>query len=237
MLRKPLALPCALAMIILLGIHLSGCVTETIEVTRVEVMERRVIERVPVTVEVTRIQRIVETPRPSPVDVLPPDDAETPEATPETPSASPTPTRPSPTPGTPVPTEPSVNQSGQAMLAALQNVEQSLLALVSALNSSPPPVGQTIELYNSLRDAPRVSVPEAESELSSINNRYREQIENTLNQGSDLYKHLIQIQSGEATQTEISPIHLGLARDAASTATSTVQALMRELEAILAALQ
>ncbi|NIO39625.1 MAG: hypothetical protein GTO41_05180, partial [Burkholderiales bacterium] len=175
--RKPLVVSLALALLTLLGLHLSGCVTETVEVTRVKIMERHVIERVPITVEVTRIQRVVETPRPSPIDVLPPDDTETPQASSETPSASPTPTRPSPTPGTPAPTEPSANQSGRAILAALQNVEQTLLVLVGALNSEPPPVDQTIELYDSLRDAPRVDVPEAETELSSINDRYREQID------------------------------------------------------------
>ena len=32
---------------------LSACTTETVEVTRIKIMERRVIERIPVTVEVT----------------------------------------------------------------------------------------------------------------------------------------------------------------------------------------
>jgi hypothetical protein len=236
MIRIPHPWRIALAMILLLGIGLSACVTETVEVTRIKIMERRVIERVIVTVEVTRIQRVIATPRPSPADIGPEAQTKTPEPSPGTATASPTPTRPSATPGTPRPTVPSANRLGESLLAALQNAEQILLPLVGALNSDPLPVDQTVELYNSLRGVPTVSVPEEEAELASIHSRYREQIDITLTQGSDLYNHLVQIQAGQANQTQVSPIHLALARDTASTATSTVQALLRELEALLAAL-
>jgi hypothetical protein len=222
-------------MILLLGIGLSACVTETVEVTRVKIMERRVIERVIVTVEVTRIQRLIATPRPSPADIGPDAPTRTPEPSPGTPTASPTPTRPSPTPGTPPPTVPSASRLGESLLAALQNAEQILLPLVGALNSDPLPVDQTVELYNTLRGAPTISVPEEEAELASIHSRYREQIDITLTQGNDLYNHLVQIQAGQANETQVSPIHLALARESASTATSTVQALLRELEVFLAA--
>jgi hypothetical protein len=54
-----------------------------------------------------------------------------------------------------------------------------------------------------------------------------------LGQSNDLYIHLAQIEAGEADQTEVSPIHLSLARDSASSGTSTLQGLIRELEDFL----
>ena len=60
------ALAAFLTLANLLTVALSGCTTETVEVTRIKILERRVIERIIVTVEVTRIERIVETPKPKP---------------------------------------------------------------------------------------------------------------------------------------------------------------------------
>jgi hypothetical protein len=108
------------------------------------------------------------------------------------------------------------------------------LSLVQALNSDPLPIDLTIQLYDTLNAAPTLSIPESEAVLLSVHVRYREQINNTLVQGTDLYNHAVAIQSGEANQTEVSPTHLALARDAASAATSTLQGLIRELEEFLA---
>ena len=98
------------------------------------------------------------------------------------------------------------------------------------------PIDTTVQLYNALRGAATVTIPEREDELLSIYTRYREQVDSTVGQGNDLYTHLVQIQAGEADQTQPSPIHLSLARDAASASTSAVQALLRELEVLLASL-
>lgn len=234
--KKPQTRPAMLAVTILLGVILAACTTETVEVTRIKILERRVIERVVVTVEVTRIHRVVETPMPTSVNVAPRALTETPELSPTLETDTPTPTSSKPTSGTVRPTVPSAKRAGQALLAALQDTEQILLALVQALNSKPLPIDTTIELYNALRGAPTLTVPEGEAELQSFYVRYREQVENALGQGNDLYTHLGQIQSGEANQTEVSPIHLALAQDAASAGTSKIQALIRELEALLASL-
>jgi hypothetical protein len=231
---KLLALSILPALVILLTVSLSACTTETVEVTRIKILERRVIERVKVTVEVTRLHRVVETPKPTVADVVPPALTATSELTVTLPTGTPTPTAPKPTSGTPRPTLPSAKAAGQSLLTALQNTEQTLLSLVQALNSNPLPIDATVQFYNALLSAAAVTIPVGEDELQSIYIRYREQVETTVGQGNDLYTHFVQIQAGEANQTEPSPIHLSLARDAASASTSTVQALLRELETFLA---
>jgi hypothetical protein len=221
-----------LACAILLTITLSACTTETIEVTRIKILERRVIERVLVTVEVTRIHRLVETPRPTLDDMVPLGASATPQPSPSPPTATVTPALPGPTSAaTPVP---SGKQVGEQALAAIKDAEQTLLSLIQALNSDPLPTGYIIELYDTLRAAPSFSVPEGEAELQSAYVRYREQVEQAVERGTDLYTHMVKIQSGEAAQTEINPTHLSLARDAASAGTSGLQGLIRELEAYLA---
>jgi hypothetical protein len=211
----------------------SGCGAETVEVTRIKIMERRVIEKVPVTVEVTRLYRVIETPRPTLAGIVPAGGSPTPQpsATVPTETASATPTRASiRATATAVPSR---ARLGQELMAALKDTEQVLLGLVQALNSSPLPVGPTIELYDTLAGVPTLDVPAEEPQLQSIYVRYREQVGFALDQDNDLYQHLAKIQSGEAAQTDVSPTYLGLARDAASTGTSTIQALIRELEDIL----
>ena len=202
----------------------------------IEDLERRVIERVKVTVEVTRLHRVIETPKPTIADVVPPAFTPTAEITATVTSNTPTPTAPKPTAATPRPTVPSARAAGNSLLTALQNTEQMLLSLVQALNSNPLPVDATVQIYNVLRSAASVTIPDNEDELLSIYTRYREQVDTTVGQGNDLYTHLVQIQAGEASQTELSPIHLSLARDAASASTSAVQALLRELETFLTSL-
>jgi hypothetical protein len=229
-----MALSTLLALVTLLTVSLSACTTETVEVTRIKILERRVIERVEVTVEVTRLHRVVETPKPTVADVVPPALTATLELTATLPTDTPKPTAPKPTSGTPRPTLPSARLAGQSLLGALQNTEQTLLSLVQALNSNPLPIDATVQLFNALRGAATVTIPENEDELLSIYVRYREQVETTVGQGNDLYTHLVQIQAGEANQTEPSSIHLSLARDAASSSASTLQALLRELETLLA---
>jgi hypothetical protein len=222
-----------LVFISLFIVVLSACTTETIEVTRIKIMERRVIEHIPVTVEVTRIHRVTETPRPTDSEVSTDGAVPTIEATPSPPPPTDT-MVPGPTETTPPTAVPSVRDEAESLLSALQNVEQSLLALVQALNSQPIPVDQAIGLYNSLSSAPTVAVPDEEAALQSIYLRYREQLDLVSGQGTDLYNHLVQIQAGEAVQTEVSPTHLSLAQGAVSAATSTIQGLIRELETLLA---
>jgi predicted RNase H-like HicB family nuclease len=234
MISRSLALSILVAFILLLGVTSAACTAETVEVTRIKVLERRVIERVIVTVEVTRLHRVVETPKPTAADIVPPALSATPELTATTSTGTPAPTPSKSSSTTPVPTVPSTQRLGESLLAALQNTEQALLSLVQALNSDPIPVDAAIESYHALGSAPTLTVPEGETQLESLYARYREQVETTLGQGNDLYTHLVQIQAGEATQTEVSPIHLALAQDAASASTSTLQALIRELEAYLA---
>jgi hypothetical protein len=225
------------ALIMLLMIALSACTTETIEVTRIKIMERRVIEKVLVTVEVTRIQRVVETPRPTSTQegLVPSNATETPQLSPNPATATATPALPRPTAlatATPVS---SGRQVAEGLLTALQDTEQTLLTLVQALNSDPLPADQIIGLYNTLQSAPTFTIPQGETELLSVYIRYREQIDYVPAQASDLYAHLAEIQAGEANQTEVNPTHLALAREAASSGTSTVQGLIRELETYLAA--
>ena len=119
------------------------------------------------------------------------------------------------------------------MLAAVKEMEQTLLSLVQALNSEPLPRALIIALYDAVQGAPIFSIPADEVELHSIHMRYRLQVDYVLGQASDLYTQLTEIESGEAEQTEITPIRLSLARDAASAGTSTVQGLIRELETYL----
>jgi hypothetical protein len=218
----------------LLTIVLSACTTETIEVTRIKIMERRVIERIEVTVEVTRIQRIVETPKPvlatvttstNTVDLTP-----SPSATPPTP----TPTATRRAPAVTATPRSSARQTGERMLAAVKDMEQTLLSLVQDLNSDPLPRAQIIGLYDAIRAAPTLSVPENDAGLQSAYARYREQVDLVVGQGADLYNHIAKIESGEAEQTQVSSIHLSMAQDAASTGTSALQGLMRELETYLA---
>lgn len=215
---------------------LSACQTRTVEVTRIKIMERRVIERVIVTVEVTRIPRPTATPRPTPNDVLPLDGVATPTASnPPTPTATAAP----PPPPAPQPTAPPVSsarQTAEELLAGLKSTEQTLLLLVQALSSDPLPVPTIVTLYDTLRNAPELSIAEGDVELQSIDVRYREQLDFAVSKGTDLYNHLAAIQAGEAEQTEVSPIHLALAQEGASGATSNVQALIRELESYLATL-
>jgi hypothetical protein len=217
-----------LTFILLLALVLCACQTETLEVTRIQVMERRVIERVVVTVEVTRLQPVTVTPRPTRVQRATP----TPDVTAE---PSPTPTSNPSTRATATPAS-SARATGERLLGALTDMEQTLLALVPALNSQPLPTGDVIQLYDALRGAPTFDVPESEPTLLSIYVRYRQQVQYVPDQGNDLYLHLTKIQSGEADQTGISAIHLSVARDAASTGTSSIQGLIRELEAYLASL-
>lgn len=223
----------ALILISLFIVVLSACTTETIEVTRIEILERRVIERVPVTVEVTRIHRIVETPRPTDSDAFTEEAVPTVEPSPTPPPPTDT-AVPKPTADTAATAVPSAKREAESLLSALQNTEQSLLALVQALNSDPIPVDQAVGLYNALSGAPTFSIPDGEASLLSIYVRYREQLDYVSSQGNDLYTHLAQIQAGEAVQTEVSPTHLSLAQGAVSAGTSTIQALIRELEALLA---
>jgi hypothetical protein len=204
----------------LLSLVLCACQTDTIEVTRLVIKERRVIEKVIVTVEVTRIQRVVETPEPTP-DAFGPGNPE------PSPSPTPTPTSaPRPAPAATAPPRSNAN----TILAALKNMEQTLIPLVQALNSDPLPGAYIIQLYDTIRSAPTFDVSGDEPAIQSVYTRYREQVDYVLGQGADLYNHLVKIESGEADQTQVSPTHLGLARDAASTGTSTVQGLIRELE-------
>lgn len=236
-------------LMLLLGVALSACQTEcqpeTIEVTRIH--ERRVIEKVVVTVEVTRIQRVVATPRPTSGDVIPPQGEDTDQpasdltsttATPATPTSSPTataaPIAPRATSTAPT-SSTGADRLAEDMLTALKNTEQLLLSVQQALNSDPVPVDETIDVYNMLGNAPTFSVPEGEAELQSFYIRYREQIDRALGQATDLLTHLKEIQAGQAVQTEIRPTQLAMARDAASASTSTVQGLIRELESYLAA--
>lgn len=224
--------PSTLAWLLVLTAALCACQTETIEVTRI--VERRVIEHVVVTVEVTRIHRIVETPEPLLEDLIPPTaepDSKTPLSSP-TATASPAPPPP-PSPATATPRY-SSKEVGERLLATLQEMEQTLLTLVQDLNSDPLPISDIIALYDTLRGAPTFDVPADEAELLSIYVRYREQVDYVSAKATDLYTHLITIQAGEADQTTVSPIHLSLAQDAASTGTSTIQGLMRELESYLA---
>jgi hypothetical protein len=107
---------------------------------------------------------------------------------------------------------------GEFLLAALRSTEQTLLSLVQAVNSDPLPIDQTIQLYDALRSAPVLAVPDNQATLHSIYLRYREQIDYVLGHGTDLYAHAVKIQTGQAEQTQVSPIYLGLARDAASSA-------------------
>ncbi len=226
---RPQTLLTMLFTVILLTALLSACQPEAIEVTRITVLERRVIEYVEVTVPVTRIQRIVETPTPTPDD----------------PSLQPTPS-PSPPPPTPTPApvtdsvQPTVSTfsargSGERLLAAVRDMEQTLLALVPDLNSDPPPGAHILELYAAINAAPTLDIPADEGVLLAIYRRYREQVDYVLGQAIDLSAHLEAIESGEASQTEVSTTHLALARDAASASTSTLQGLARELEDFLAA--
>jgi hypothetical protein len=214
-------------------IVLSACTTETVEVTRIKIMERRVIERIPVTVEVTRIERVTETPRPTERNVSSDGATPTTETTPSPPPPTDT-VAPEPTEPAPATAVPSAREEAESLLSALQSAEQSLLALVQALNSQPIPVDQAVGLYNSLSSAPAVAIPDEEGALQSIYVRYREQLDLVSGQGADLYNHLVQIQAGEAVQTEVSPTHLSLAQGAVSAATSAIQGLIRELEAYLA---
>ena len=246
MTSRTLALVMTLILTLLLATLLSGCQDEcepeTIQVTRI--LERRVIEKVVVTVEVTRIHRVVATPKPTAEGVVPPqgDDA-TPSdslsttATPATPTPSPTATAAPVSPrvtSTVAPSNSRIRQLGQELLTATRDTEQTLLSLQQALNSTPLPVDLTIEIYGALGDAPTFSVPEGEVELQAFYIRYREQIDRALAQATDLLAHLVEIRGGQAVQTEIRPTELSLARDAASSSTSTIQGLIRELETYLA---
>jgi len=229
-------LPTKLTFILLLTLTLCACQSETLEVTRIQVLERRVIERVVVTVEVTRLQPVTVTPRPTRVQLATPTLDLTAESLP-TPTSTlrPMPTANPSTRATATPAS-SARATGENLLAALTDMEQVLLSLVPALNSQPLPTGNVIQLYDALRGAPAFDIPEGETDLLSIYLRYRQQVQYVPDQGNDLYLHLTKIQSGEADQTGISTIHLSVARDAASTGTSTIQGLIRELEAYLASL-
>jgi hypothetical protein len=248
MISRSLALAMTLIFTLLLAALLSGCRAEcepeTIQVTRI--LERRVIEKVLVTVEVTRIHRVVETPKPTAAGVVPPqgDDATPPASDSSSTTATPATPTPSP-PATAAPVSPRVTSTavtstartrrlGEELLTATRDAEQTLLALQQALNSAPLPIDVTIEMYGVLGDAPTFSIPEGEVELQSFYIRYREQIDHALVQATDLLTHLVEIQGGQAVQTEIRPTELSLARDAASASTSTIQGLIRELETYLA---
>ena len=225
------------ALIMVLAITLSACEPETIEVTRIKIMERRVIEKVLVTVEVTRIQRVVETPRPTSTreGLVPPELSVTPSISPTLLTATATPAPPRATAAATATPVSSGKQVGERLLVALKDIEQTLLSLVQALNSTPLPAEQIIGYYNTLQSAPTFTIPQGETELLSVYIRYREQIDYVPAQSTDLYTHLSRIQAGEASQTEVNPTHLALARAATSAGTSTVQGLIRELEAYLAA--
>jgi hypothetical protein len=216
--------------VILLTTLLSACQAEPVEVTRITVMERRVIEYVEVTVQVTRLQRVIETPTPTLDDLsLQP-----------TPSPSPPPPTPTPEPVTnsaqPTVSTFSARGSGERLLAAVGDMEQTLLTLVQDLNSDPLPGAHILELYAAVRAAPTLDIPEEEAVLLAIYTRYREQVDYVLGQATDLNAHLEAIESGEASQTEVSTTHLALARNAASDSTSTLQGLARELETYLTSL-
>lgn len=226
---RPQTLKTTLFTVILLTTLLSACQTKTVEVTRVTIKERRVIEYVEATVEVTRIQRIIETPTPTMDDPS------------LRPTSSPSPPPPTPTPAPVIEAQPtaatfSARGSGERLLAAVGDMEQTLLALVQDLNSDPLPGAHILELYASIRAAPTLEIPAEEAVLLAIYTRYREQVDYVLGQATDLNTHLQAIESGEATQTEVSTTHLALARNAASDSTSTLQGLERELEAYLASL-
>lgn len=216
-----------LVLILSLTIVLSACQTKEIEVTRIEIKDRRVIERVVVTVEVTRIQQVTVTPRPA-----------TP--TSRTSNRTPSPTPPTTTatplqPPRPAATEPpSAKVTGERLLAAAQEMEQTLLSLVQALNSDPLAEAYVLELYAAIGAAPTFDIAQDQAELESIYARYREQVDYVMGEATDLRNHLAQIESGEANVVQISSIHLSLARNAASAGTSNIQALLRELEAFLA---
>jgi hypothetical protein len=230
---RPQNLSTVLLLLLLLTFALSACQTKTVEVTRIKIMERRVIERVIVTVPVTRIHTVVQTPTPTRGSLVPFNDASDAALSPSPSPVTPTPSAPQANSAT-TPTPPSSGkETGERMLAATKDMEQTLLSLVQALNSDPLPQAQVIALYDAIQGAPTFSVPEDEAELQSIYMRYRVQVDYVLGQADDLYTHLVKIQSGEAEQTEITPIRLSMARDAASSGTSTVQGLMRELETYL----
>ncbi len=216
--------------VILLTTLLSACQPKTVEVTRITVMERRVIEYVEVTVQVTRIQRVVETPEPTLDDP----------SLQSTPSPSPPPPTPTPTPvidsTRPTAATFSARGSGERLLAAVGDMEQTLLALVQDLNSDPLPGAHILQLYDAIHAAPTLDIPEEEAVLLAIYTRYREQVDYVLGQATDLNAHLAAIESGEASQTEVSTTYLALARNAASDSTSTLQGLARELETYLASL-
>jgi len=215
---------------------LCGCQTQTVEVTRIKIMERRVIERIIVTVEVTRLPRATATPRPTPDDVFPSDASATPSVS-VTPSPSTaTATRTQSTPAATATPRSSARQVGENLLAALRDTEQTLLTLVQALNSDPLPGAGIVSLYDALRAKPVLAIPDNEVTLQSMHMRYRQQIDAALGQGTDLYNHLASLQSGQVARTTVSPTHLGLAVDAASAGTSAIQALIRELEGYLATL-
>jgi hypothetical protein len=237
MTTRPHTLPRTLLLITLLTVALPACKTETIEVTRIKIMERRVIERVIVTVEVTRIHHVVETPRPTLDALAPPNPNDDVNLTPlpslPPPTVTPAPPRPA-TAATETP--PSAQALGERLLVAIKDIEQTFLSLVQALNSDPLPRPRIIELYAALQLAPTFTLPADEAELQSVHARYREQVDYVLDQSADLYIHLVQIESGQATQMEVSPTHLALARNAASASTSTLQGLIRELEGYLASL-
>lgn len=220
------------------ALTLVACQTKTVEVTRIKIMERRVIERIIVTVEVTRLPRATATPRPTPNDIFPSDADATPSVpvTPLSPTATATPTQPRPTPAATATPRSSARQVGENLLAVLRDTEQTLLTLVQALNSDPLPGAGIVSLYDALRAKPVLSIPDNEATLQSIHMRYRQQIDATLGQGTDLYNHLASLQSGQVARTTVSPTHLGLAVDAASAGASAVQALIRELEGYLATL-
>ena len=229
-------LPTAFLLLLLLTLALSACQTKTIEVTRIKIMERRVIERVIVTVPVTRIHTVVQTPTPTRGPLVPLNGTPSPELSPSPSPVTPTPAAPQANPATTPTPSFSGQETGEQMLAAVKDMEQTLLSLVQALNSDPLPQTQVIALYDAIQGAPTFSIPEDEAELQSIYMRYRAQVDYVLGQANDLYTHLVKIQSGEAEQTEITPIRLSLARDAASAGTSTVQGLIRELETYLSSL-
>jgi hypothetical protein len=217
--------------VILLTVALGACQPKEVEVTRVTIMERRVIEYVEVTVPVTRIHRVVETPRPTADDLAPQLSPTPPPPMPTSPpSTSTNPTQP------PAPTPSSARETGESLLAAVRDMEQTLLSLVQDLNSDPLPGAHVLQLYAAVNAAPTFNVPEDEEALQSMYVRYREQVDYVMVQATDLRAHLEAIESGEANQTEVSTIHLALARDAVSASTSTLQGLGRELETYLASL-
>jgi hypothetical protein len=232
MIKKPRSPRLSLTLIFLLALVVPACTPETVEVTRIKIMERRVIERVIVTVEVTRIQQIVVTPKPTSTNIMSPGVSPTAEASPSPPPSTPT-SASRPTAAGTTPPATSARKAGESLLATLEDTEQTLLPLVHALNSDPLPVDEIIALYGTIRGAPTLAIPEDAGELQSMYARYRDQIDNVLGQSTDLLTHLSQIQSGQANQTEVRPTDLALAREAASAATSTVEGLMREVEAYL----